>query len=241
MANPRSRNPTQARGAQRIYTAQLKRLADQVGRIIADVDPSHPNDATRLTHLLQQYAIALDPWARRVAERMIHDVNMRDLATWRAMGEELSAGLKREILNAPQGDIIKSLVNIQVELIKSIPNDAAKRVNELAIRAVESGERSSTIIDEIMRSGEVAMNRAKLIARTEVARTAATLTQSRAQSIGSTGYIWRTSRDGDVRPSHKAMQGKFVSWDNPPTLDNLTGHAGCLPNCRCWAEVVIPE
>jgi hypothetical protein len=35
------------------------------------------------------------------------------------------------------------------------------------------------------------------------------------------------------------MKDKFVRWDNPPTLDGMTGHAGCLPNCECWSEVQI--
>lgn len=80
-----------------------------------------------------------------------------------------------------------------------------------------------------------------VIARTEVARTSSVLTQARAEHAGSTGYIWRTARDGDVRPSHKAMNGRFVRWGEPPTLDNLRGHAGCLPNCRCYADPVIPD
>ncbi|HHZ9834772.1 TPA: phage minor head protein, partial [Klebsiella pneumoniae] len=42
-------------------------------------------------------------------------------------------------------------------------------------------------------------------------------------------------------PSHRKMKDKFVRWDNPPTLDGMTGHAGCLPNCKCWAEVHIPD
>ena len=241
MASPSRRNPTQARGAERNYAAQLKRLADQVGRIIRDVDPQDPNAASRLSSLLNQYAITLEPWARRIAEKMVADVNMRDLATWRAMGAELSNELKREVLRAPRDSIIKTLVDLQIDLIKSIPIDAAVRVNKLALEAVENGQRASSIIEEIMRSGQVAKSRAMLIARTEISRTAATLSQSRAQSIGSSGYIWRTSRDGDVRPSHKEMQGKFVAWNDPPTLDNLTGHAGCLPNCRCWAEIIIPD
>jgi hypothetical protein len=37
------------------------------------------------------------------------------------------------------------------------------------------------------------------------------------------------------------MKDKFVRWDNPPTLDGMTGHAGCLPNCKCWSEVQIPD
>ena len=89
--------------------------------------------------------------------------------------------------------------------------------------------------------GYVTKARARLSARTAGARTAMELTKARAQSVGSEGYIWRTVRDSDVRPSHKGMEGKFVRWDDPPTLDNLTGHAGGLPNCRCYAEPIIPD
>jgi uncharacterized protein with gpF-like domain len=48
--------------------------------------------------------------------------------------------------------------------------------------------------------------------------------------------LWRTARDGDVRASHKAMEGKQVDWNRPPTLDGMTGHAGSLPNCRCFCQ-----
>lgn len=92
-----------------------------------------------------------------------------------------------------------------------------------------------------MATGRVTRSRANTIARTEVSRASCVFTQARAENLGSEGYIWRTSEDGDVRPSHKAMNGKFVAWNSPPTLDNLKGHAGCLPNCRCYTEPVIPN
>ncbi|EFO4716945.1 phage head morphogenesis protein, partial [Escherichia coli] len=44
----------------------------------------------------------------------------------------------------------------------------------------------------------------------------------------------------DVRHSHREMEGKFVEWGKPPTLDGMTGHAGELPNCRCYKEIVFP-
>ena len=55
------------------------------------------------------------------------------------------------------------------------------------------------------------------------------------------GYIWRTSEDDRVRESHARMDGKFVPDAHPPTLDNLTGHAGdrsTVFNCRCTQERV---
>lgn len=154
----------------------------------------------------------------------------------------MSRGLRREIQTAPTGELFQALLNEQVTLIKSLPLEAAQRVHELTIKGLEDSTRASEIAKEIARSGEVAMSRANLIARTEVARTASTLTQSRAEHVGSEGYIWRTSDDSDVRHSHKQMNGKFVRWDSPPTLsDGTTTHAGQIYNCRCYPEPVLPE
>jgi uncharacterized protein with gpF-like domain len=73
-----------------------------------------------------------------------------------------------------------------------------------------------------------------MIARTEIGRATGALTQARALSVGSEGYWWRI--EGRNAGSHRKMKDKFVRWDNPPTLDGMTGHAGCLPNCKCWLK-----
>ena len=96
-------------------------------------------------------------------------------------------------------------------------------------------------MDSIVALGSKTRSRAMLIARTEVGRVSGEMTKARAMTAGSDGYIWRSAEDRDVRPSHKKMNGRFVKWNEPPTLDNLTGHAGCLPNCRCYMEPVIAD
>ena len=153
----------------------------------------------------------------------------------------MSRGLRAEILNAPTGAILGDLMSSQVELITSLPLQAAERVHDLVTTATYSGRRAEQIAQEILRTGAVTESRARLIARTEVSRAQSNLTEARARYVGSDGYIWRTSKDGGVRDSHKEMEGKYVRWGSPPTLDGLVGHAGCLPNCRCWAEPVIPD
>ena len=55
---------------------------------------------------------------------------------------------------------------------------------------------------------------------------------------GRSGYIWRANDDEKVRHSHLEMDGKFVPYDKPPTLDGLTFHAGEGYNCRCWQEQI---
>jgi hypothetical protein len=54
---------------------------------------------------------------------------------------------------------------------------------------------------------------------------------------------WRSKYQSaaGTRPSHRAMEGVFVKWSDPPTLDRMTGHAGEFPNCRCYPEPVVPR
>lgn len=200
-----------------------------------------PGVLPTIEQLLQRYAEALTPWAERAAAEMLIEVNRRDEKAWMQYSAELSRALRQEIRTAPTGATMQALMGEQVTLIKSIPLDAAKRVHKLTIEGIEDSTRASEISKAIQASGDVAKSRADLIARTEVARTASTLTEARALHVGSPGYFWRTSGDGDVRESHREMEGKFVAWDDPPTLDRMKGHAGQFPNCRCYPEPVIRE
>jgi len=242
MANPRSqRNPVKKRGIEQRYGSQLTKVAEQVGAIIQPFPPGDLRHVPSIERLLRAYADMLEGWATQTASNMLMDVALRDAQTWRVLARDLGRSLHAEIRTAPTGAVMRQLLAEQVQLIRSIPLEAAERVHRLTLEGIENSTRAATIAQDIMESGDVARSRALLIARTEVTRTATTLTQARAEHIGSEGYIWRTAGDGDVRPSHRAMNGKFVRWDSPPTLDNLTGHAGCVPNCRCYAEPVIPD
>lgn len=237
----KNRNPVRTSRAEREYQRSLTQVARQVGSIINGFPPGDPAADPTISQILRRYADALNDWAIATGGRMIADVNQQDRKAWAARTEEMAKALRDEILHADTGATMRGLLAEQVTLIKSIPLDAAKRVHELTVQGIEDATRANEIAKEIQRSGDVATSRAQLIARTEVSRTAATLTEARAKATGSEGYIWRTAHDGTVRSSHKDMEGKFVPWSDPPTLDKLTGHAGCLPNCRCWPEPVIPE
>ena len=237
----KNRPTLKTRKAERQYAQALRKLAEQVGGIVGAFPAGDPSVVPTLNQMLRAYADALTPWAQATAQRMLESVNARNLQDWQEMSAFMSAELKRKVLQAPVGQVAQDLLALQVDLIKSIPLDAAERVQRLTLEGLENSTRAATIAKEIQRTSEVSQSRAMLIARTEVSRTAMTLTQARAEAVGSVGYIWRTSGDGDVRQSHKAMANKFVRWDEPPTLDGLKGHAGCLPNCRCYAEPVLPE
>ncbi|WKI16250.1 phage minor head protein [Klebsiella pneumoniae] len=178
-----------------------------------------------------------------VGRKMFAQVEREEWNQWRSVSEKISSGLRDVVGNTPVGAVARDIVARQVQYMKSLPLEAASRVSEIQARAMEAvirGERPDQLYEMIMQSGDVAASRARMIARTEIGRATGALTQARALSVGSEGYWWRIEGAG-TRHSHRKMKDKFVRWDNPPTLDGMTGHAGCLPNCKCWAEVHIPD
>ena len=198
-------------------------------------------DVTQLVDTLTRYAEVVAPWAEAVARFMVADVDRRDRLMWKRNSGELGRSIRFEIEHAPTGHAMAQLQAEQVALIKSLPLEAAKRVHELAVNTIPTGKRASSFEADILATGHVTESRARLIARTETTRASSNLMQARAQYAGSDGYVWRTSDDFDVRPSHAEMEGKYVRWALPPTLDGLKGHAGCLPNCRCFSEPIFPD
>lgn len=230
-----------AMGIEREYARKLRSLAQHVARMVRDFPVDSLAGAEWLRTALRRYADSLTPWAEAVARTTVTEVAARDERQWFRIAEQMGRALREEIANAPTGAIVRRLQAEQVTLIKSIPFEAGERVHRLAMKGIEEGQRADALLPEIMRTGEVTLARAKLIARTETGRISTNLTQARAEGINSPGYIWRTVGDTDVRPSHRAMNGKTVKWNEPPTLDGLVGHAGALPNCRCYCEPIIPD
>jgi SPP1 gp7 family putative phage head morphogenesis protein len=220
------------------YLKQLRQVVRQIDSIVKGFYA----DPEEMTKALNRYAELLRPWSRVVAKKMLAELAARNEKAWIRVGKEMGRAMRKELETAPTGQVLHELLEEQVTLITSLPIEAAQRVHKLTTEGLMNGIRAVDLVPEIMRTGEVTMSRARCIARTEIARTASILTQSRAEHVGSTHYIWRTVGDSDVRSSHKKMNGKVVAWDEPPTLsDGTTTHAGQIYNCRCYAEPILPE
>lgn len=116
-----------------------------------------------------------------------------------------------------------------MSLIKNVSNNVVKDLQ----KAYEKGEglRGTDLEKELK---DKLGKRARLIIRTESSKLSAALTETRAKALDIKCYIWSTSIDRRVRPSHKMMNGVLVFWHDAPTLDKMgPAHAGEYPNCRC--------
>ncbi len=134
-----------------------------------------------------------------------------------------------------------------LDLITSMARDKVERVARILDDAPNA--RVETIRDRILEEGEVTKRQAALIARDQVLSLNAQVAQARHEAAGITQYIWRTSGDGDVRPDHKALNGKTFRYDEPPVVNasevrrgraERREHPGQDYQCRCTAEPVIP-
>lgn len=223
------------------YLRALRQLTRQIDHIVKGM--AHGGvvrDTHELQMLLRKYGELIKPWARSVAEKMLLRVARKDELSWARLGNDIGRNLRKELNEAPTGEFLRTFLEEQVHLITSLPVKAAERVHKLTTEGMVEGRRAIDISKDILETGRVTESRAKLIARTEIARTASGLTMARAKFVGSTHYQWVTSGDSSVRKSHKEMNGAIIPWDHPPTLsDGSVTHAGMIYNCRCYPNPIL--
>lgn len=233
-----------ARRAELQFARQLRMVARQCGKLANKTfDRSKPmGSSQKLRAALERYGQQLTPWARAAARKMVLDVSRRDEKFWINQSSLLSKNLKAEIKNTPIGNAIRERTAEAAAYITSLPLEAAQRVEQLAVQYMTQGIRAKQLARDVFATGQVTISRANTIARTETSRTAGLLQEVRAKSVGSEGYIWRTAEDIDVRDLHRELEGKYFKWTSPPIAGSrgMRYHPGGGPNCRCWAEIVLP-
>ena len=124
-----------------------------------------------------------------------------------------------------------------VELIKTIPprlhESLRKRIAEAFLDEPFNQQRLSQLLAQEYKSSGYNLRR---LTRDQTQKLNADLNQLRQQQVGVTHYIWRTSEDERVRPTHEDNNGKEFAWASPPLA---TGHPGNDVQCRCSSEPQI--
>lgn len=95
-------------------------------------------------------------------------------------------------------------------------------------------------VREIQRQYGMSKRHAKLIARDQTAKLNADITESQQRDAGVSKYEWSGVMDRRERKSHRELEGKIISWDNPPDVGNgRKCHPGQDYQCRCCAIPVF--
>lgn len=141
---------------------------------------------------------------------------------------------------------VKSYINQNVALIKTIPQRYFNLVEETIYKGLEEGLHVKELGNKIQEVGGVTERRGKFIARDQLGSVYGKLTRQRQESIGLKRFKWVTSKDERVRDSHKALDGRIFEWDKGaegPDVDPTV--RGKRPgedfNCRCTAAPVLED
>ena len=156
-------------------------------------------------------------------------------------------------------------VSQNVQLIQKLKQDSVSDIQGIVQRGLQQGLRVEEIQAQVQQRVNVTEGRAKLIARDQVAKANAELTQLRQENLGVSKYIWRTAKDErvrgkasgiypDARPKHSNLEGKTCVWSDPTVWIDQDGkrrkrssiqavelHPGQDFQCRCTAEPVLSD
>lgn len=205
----------------------LRRLLSIVRYIRSLAGSTSESGVDVFVSTLLAYSEILRPWARTVSRNMLEEVSRREAQATaserpkyaRRQSNRMYELLRRQLTETEVGERFRALQEAQVDLIVSLPRDVAEKVQKIASNAALAGWTPKQTIAAIVAASGTSEPRARLIARTETSRAFADLTRARAEFAGSTHYVWRSAKDQDVRPTHRALNGHTFAWNDPPVAE----------------------
>lgn len=241
----------QSRKVENEYLKSLYTLCDMFKKIAQSVGNDQALYVQRMNDFQNSYQY--EKYIMSAVRRMVTPLSDVNARTWREAARKSSRGrflysLLVEELQQGKDVLINDQLIENISFIRTLPNDVAEKVVKNIAEEALKGKRARSI-EKVIREETDKHSRAsaRLIARTEVAKTQSALTRVRAQSLDMQWYIWRTALDGNrVRASHRLMEGVLVNWNDPPAPEELAGeksaghyHAGNIYNCRCYSEILL--
>lgn len=136
-------------------------------------------------------------------------------------------------------DFLVARAKEHAKLISSIPDRQAPSLESGILAAVQRGTPVDDLAGFIDDRFDTMESNADTIARTETGKIYSDITEYRSKELGVESYTWATVGDDRVRPSHAAMDGVELRWDDPPEVDGELVNPGQAINCRCVALPVI--
>lgn len=241
----------QTRRIENEYVKSLYTLCDMFRKIAESVGEDQELYRQRMNNFQNSYQY--EKFITSAVKRMVTPLSSINEQTWRKAARKSTRskflyGLLIDDIKQNHEAMINDQIITNASLIRTLPNDVAEKVVKNIAEEAIKGKRARSI-EKIIRQDTDKHSRAsaRLIARTEVAKTQSAITKSRAQNLDMNWYVWRTALDGNrVRKSHRLMEDVIVNWNDPPSPEELAGeqsvgryHAGNIWNCRCYSEVLL--
>lgn len=257
---------TDSKGAQTEYLRALRAMLRSLAATVrSDVLPAAETEIARQRSAmtqdalgefvfegLKQLAVRLGVIAEGMVGRILRLESERHTKKWLAsvrstIGIDLAAVVSQEDL----ADHLQMAVARNAGLIKSLGDDAVKRVEQATYQAVLQGQTANQLREQMKKEFQILDSQARLISRDQVSKLTSDLNRKRHQQAGITEYAFATSQDERVRKNHKAMEGLRCRYDDASVYlsdgkwvsrSNVGGvqmHPGQDIQCRCVSRAFV--
>lgn len=246
-------------GVQAAYRDALQCLVRRMARSMLvharaawkEADPSHgmAHDAGPVFTLRRALSVFGRQWQSRLNRLSLTLATRFADKSFRATETSMKASFRDAGLTVKfkptQGskEAYRAVIAENVALIKSVPQQYLKDLEQSVWQAVMKGSTLSELTADIQSKYGVAYRRAALISRDQSAKATAVIENTRRRELGITEAIWMHSTAGKhPRPTHVAMNGKRYKLADGMYDSAVEKHIwpGTEINCRCVSKAVIP-
>lgn len=157
-------------------------------------------------------------------------------------GEQHARSLPKVSIRHGVGAKVDAFRRTNLAKIKSLAADQVEVFRGILEEAEREGWRVEKIRKEVQGRFDVSRSKADLLARDQVLKLNANVTQARQTEAGIVEYVWSSSSDERVREMHDELDGTIQRWDDPPVTNEEgdTNHPGGDYQCRCVAIPILP-
>ena len=239
------------------YRIILRRLVDETRRVALLEINANAGAIIRRSKIHREDADSPEPsgWAAMLKALLLRIANGMTSGLLTALGrigsisrqadgvnksefrKQVRAAYGVDILrNEPRlSDLLSAWEQENLALITSIPAQIVEQLRGRMTQAFVDGTSLRELTKIVRERTDVGEARGNLIARDQIGRLNGQLAEMRQRSIGVDEYIWRTSQDERVRPTHRVRDGKTYRWDAGGI------RPGSEIRCRCNASPVFPD
>ena len=127
--------------------------------------------------------------------------------------------------------------------IKKLRDETIEMYTANSLRIMAQGGDLDQVINELVDMGGKRVDHARFTAVNQIQNFNAVSQKIRAENLGITEAIWRTSQDERVRPCHQVRDGKRFNLKEGlyASCDQQAIIPGVDYQCRCIAEYIIPS
>ena len=217
------------------------------GEITAVQDGALGDMQTKMRQLTRQWEKKYSETARQMAKWFAGEIQgyeTRNLQNQFKKADLASLGfdLKFSYHSRRERAIFNSIVEQNVNLIKSIASQHLTQVKGVVLRGIETGHDLGRMTEDLRDTFGVTERRAAMIARDQTAKASNNLSRQRLLDYGVTKGTWmHTSAGKTYRDSHVEMDGEIYDIEqgcyDPDYGDYI--QPGELVNCHCVCIPVI--